>query len=198
MAAECSPSGVIPVPPPCLYFGGSAAIRALSMTRRSTGFRPPGRRPPRSRQPSPCSEGFTDQRARVSTHRSSAHNASELRRMIRLSNDSACLLWEYNAAQDNLSLTPRIDSAYADRWTALASASERLHEAQMRKHLHQVSHHTPDLMATRRPTDAYPSFPIVAVRPVADGGAPTMAGPLRLLSSRASGARPGRPACWNY
>ena len=61
---------------------------------------------------------------------------------IRLSNDSACQLWEYNAAQENLSLTPRVDSAYADRWTALASASERLHEAQIREHLHHVSHHT--------------------------------------------------------
>lgn len=70
---------------------------------------------------------------------------------VRLSNESASLLWEYNAAQDSLSLTPRIDSAYADRWTALASVSERLHEAQRREHLHQVSHHTPDVITKRRP-----------------------------------------------
>jgi hypothetical protein len=68
----------------------------------------------------------------------------------RLLNDTATVLREYNAALDALSAIERFDPTYSDRWIELATVAERLSEAQGVEQVHHDSHHSLDLMPTRR------------------------------------------------
>jgi hypothetical protein len=68
----------------------------------------------------------------------------------RLLNESASLLWQYNAARDGLASTDPLDQAYAKRWMVLATASERLDEARTLQHVHEENHGL-DLIVRRGP-----------------------------------------------
>jgi len=59
-----------------------------------------------------------------------------------LYNDSASRLLEYDIVLDAIAQTPRNDRAYANQWTALSKASERLYEAQRREQAHQANRHS--------------------------------------------------------
>jgi hypothetical protein len=58
----------------------------------------------------------------------------------RLSSESAALLYEYNAAIDELAATSRIDPRYQQRWDRLAAASDRLCASQKLELTHRESH----------------------------------------------------------
>jgi hypothetical protein len=66
--------------------------------------------------------------------------AALCRLCVRLFEERALLVLEYDAAADALAATPRSDGTYVARWTDLATLSERLYQLERRERLHQQNH----------------------------------------------------------
>jgi hypothetical protein len=68
------------------------------------------------------------------------HAAVRCQTCVRLVEECALLLLEYDAARARLLLTPRADRSYCAWWAELVELAELIAEAQRSEQLHQGSH----------------------------------------------------------